>query len=308
MSIRRMINGLRTLPLLDQCPIPVGAAWSLRKLSSLYSGPCIRVRRSLDNAVTDIGFSNGKIDSAALLAFTGSGDAFVTTFYDQSDHGQNLTQAQNANQPQIVSTGVIITEKGKPAIRFDGNNDYLEVLTSNEYFKTLHCEKALVGIVTRVGYSENLNIACGFIDTGGALNSQTGYTLFYDNRSIFNRMNSICNVITNSNISPVAQTPREIFLPQKQNSLINLVDVNNPLANNRSTLILNNKNPIKINGSTTPPSLLSSTRTLKVGVVHTVNLISYHLGTMQEIVIYLTDQFNTSNFIRSNINSYYHIY
>jgi hypothetical protein len=288
--------------------MPVGAAWSLRKLNSAYSGPCIRVRRSLDNSVTDIGFSNGRINSAALLGFAGTGDAFVTTFYDQSDHGQNLTQSQSAYQPQIVSAGTIITEKGKPAIRFDGTNDYLEVLASNEYFKTLHCEKALIGIVTRVGYSENPNIACGFIDTGGALNSQTGYTLFYDNRSVFNRINAIINIVANSNISPVAQTPREIFIPQKQNCLVNLVDVNNPLANNRSTLILNNNNPIKINGSSSAPSSLNSTRTLKLGAVHTVNIINYHFGTIQEVVIYLDNQSAASHFIRSNINSYYHIY
>jgi hypothetical protein len=43
-------------------------------------------------------------------------DAFVKTWYDQSGNGYHATQSVDANQPQIVSSGVIVTENGKPAI------------------------------------------------------------------------------------------------------------------------------------------------------------------------------------------------
>ena len=48
--------------------------YSLRKLQSNYSGSAIRVRRSYDNAESDIGFaSNGVLDTAALKSFVDAG-------------------------------------------------------------------------------------------------------------------------------------------------------------------------------------------------------------------------------------------
>jgi hypothetical protein len=101
-------------------------AYGLRRLRRLYTGFCIRVKRSSDNAQLDIGFdSQGNLDILALLAFVGTGSGFVTIWYDQSGNGRNATQTTAANQPQIVSNGVLQTEGGKPAILFDGVDDYL---------------------------------------------------------------------------------------------------------------------------------------------------------------------------------------
>jgi hypothetical protein len=92
-------------------------ACSLRLLRSGYTGPCIRVRRSSDNAELDIGFSmTGVLDTAALLTFVGASDGRVTTWYDQSGSNRNATQTTAANQPRIVTSGVLITENGKPII------------------------------------------------------------------------------------------------------------------------------------------------------------------------------------------------
>jgi hypothetical protein len=89
------------------------AAYSLRKLSSTYSGNAIRVRRSSDNAETNIGFNgSGNLDEATLTAFVGAGNGFVTTWYDQSGNGNNATQSTAANQPQIVSSGAIVKTSG----------------------------------------------------------------------------------------------------------------------------------------------------------------------------------------------------
>jgi hypothetical protein len=101
-------------------------AYGLRRLRRLYTGFCIRVKRSSDNAQLDIGFdSQGNLDILALLAFVGTGSGFVTIWYDQSGNGRNATQTTAANQPQIVANGVLQTEGGKPAILFDGVDDYL---------------------------------------------------------------------------------------------------------------------------------------------------------------------------------------
>jgi len=98
---------------------------SLDKLDKNYTGSAIKVRRSSDNNELDIGFVNNELDTASLLTFVGSGDAFVSIWYDQSGEGNNLLQTSASLQPIIVKAGVLVTENGKPALNFDGINDFL---------------------------------------------------------------------------------------------------------------------------------------------------------------------------------------
>ena len=114
-------------PLLDTYT-GAAAAYSLRKLSSSYSGSAIRVRRSSDNTEQDINFNVfGELDTVSLLAFAGQSlGVFVKVWYDQSSNGVDVTQTNTGKQPQIVSSGTVIVEaNGKPAIKFDGSNDVL---------------------------------------------------------------------------------------------------------------------------------------------------------------------------------------
>ena len=111
--------------LLDDYP-SASAAYSVRALNSAYTGALLRVRRSSDNAEQDIyAMANGDLDTASLLTFVGAGDGFVVTWYDQSGNGLNATNATAANQPQIVASGVLITDGSQPSLYFDGNNDQL---------------------------------------------------------------------------------------------------------------------------------------------------------------------------------------
>jgi trimeric autotransporter adhesin len=98
----------------------IAAAYSLRRLYASYTGAAIRVRRSSDNAERDIGFIGEHLDVFALLVFVGNGSGFVTTWYDQSGNGRHATQTTAANQPQIVSNGVLETINGLPTLFFDG--------------------------------------------------------------------------------------------------------------------------------------------------------------------------------------------
>jgi hypothetical protein len=106
------------------------AAYSLRKLRTAYSGPVIRVRRSSDNAEADIGFTaSGDLDTVTLLAFVGTGNGFVTTWYDQSGNGRNATQLDPTRQPQIVASGAVLTMNSRPALRFNGTSTFLNAPT-----------------------------------------------------------------------------------------------------------------------------------------------------------------------------------
>ena len=115
--------------LLDLYP-NAAAAYSVRKLRTAYTGNAIRVRRSSDNTEQDIGFIDVNIDTSALTTFCSGTNGFVTTWYDQSGNGLNVTQTTAANQPQIVSSGSVILQNFKPCLDFDGSDDTLRNLNS----------------------------------------------------------------------------------------------------------------------------------------------------------------------------------
>ncbi len=119
MSLSRKLASLR-LNVFDTA----AAAYSMRiPGGSTYSDPLIRVRRSSDNAESDIhavltadSAGNRWLDTAALLAFVGAGNGFVTTWYDQSGNGRNAVQAAAGNQPRIVNAGVVDAMNGRPCV------------------------------------------------------------------------------------------------------------------------------------------------------------------------------------------------
>ena len=112
--------------LLDEYP-NAAAAYSLRKLSELYLGDAIIVRRASDNATQSIGFlANGELDTASLESFCAGTAGFVTTWYDQSGNTHDAANTAASEQPQIVSSGSTILENGKAAIQWDGIKRYLD--------------------------------------------------------------------------------------------------------------------------------------------------------------------------------------
>jgi hypothetical protein len=110
--------------LLDEVP-NAQFGYAFVKLRTAYAGNCIEVRRSSDNTTSNIGFVNNKLDVDALLAFVGTGNGFVRTFYDQTANAYNSTQTTNANQPQIVASGVYLGH-----LFIDGSNDFLDITAS----------------------------------------------------------------------------------------------------------------------------------------------------------------------------------
>jgi hypothetical protein len=103
------------------------AAYSLRKLRTLYTGDAVEVYNG--SSYADIGFSDDELDTVALAAHCGSNDGFVSKWYCQSGNGNDAVQTTTANMPKIYdgTTGVV-TENGKPAVEFDGSNDLLQNL------------------------------------------------------------------------------------------------------------------------------------------------------------------------------------
>jgi len=130
-NIETNIGGYYDIPLpglLDENP-GAAAAYSLRRLSSTYTGSAIQVQRA-DNVggTTDIGFdSYGDLDTTALTTAAQGNSMVVVTWFDQSGNSNDVTQSSSLLRPKIYdgTTAAVVVENGKPAVEFDGTNDGL---------------------------------------------------------------------------------------------------------------------------------------------------------------------------------------
>jgi hypothetical protein len=154
-ALRNILLGSPPL-ILDRVPGAI-AAYSLRKLTRKYKGPCVRVRRGSDNAEMDAGFIGNNLNTAGLLAFCGAGDGFVTTWYDQSGFARHASQVAANSQPRIVNSGAIQqTSTDSPTVRFDASvllaSDIGLPSGSNERFQNAVYEADAVAIQSPGGY------------------------------------------------------------------------------------------------------------------------------------------------------------
>ena len=178
-------------PLLLDTYTGATVAYSLRKLRTDYSGNAIRVRRSSDNTEQDIPFNGNNLDTASLLTFCGVGNGFVTTWYDQSGNANNGTQATAANQAQIVSSGVVITDPNTSKISSTWTSDRYTFATAispfTRYYSSTVFNRVLTSnVIATIGNSANLGGANGqtaFLwlgDTNNTMRSYTPSTVIHD--------------------------------------------------------------------------------------------------------------------------------
>ena len=112
LDIRELVDGERTGDLVE-----AAAAYSLRNLSASYTGNVVDVRRSSDDA--EESFTAAEVADGTLVAWVGAGnDGFVSQWYDQSGNGNHATQGTPASQPKIVDGGSLVSG----GLSFDGND------------------------------------------------------------------------------------------------------------------------------------------------------------------------------------------
>jgi hypothetical protein len=138
-------------------------AFSLRKLRAAYTGFCLRVRRTtltpsattttvdvsfnslntigLDSAITYVSGSAttatnlGQFCASILNGYSNpdlvniNQDIFISTWFDQSGNGKNVTSTTTTQQPRIVFGGNLETKNGKAAIRFINASNTRLILT-----------------------------------------------------------------------------------------------------------------------------------------------------------------------------------
>jgi hypothetical protein len=274
--------------LLDDYP-NAAAAYSLRKLDKDYAGNCIRVRRSNDNAESDIGFtSSGDLDTATLKTFVGANNGLVVRWYDQSGSARDASQSTAANQPRIVNAGVVERQNNKVAVVYDGSNDVMTVSSFNNNALSLYIVFSRAtgaqlgttilrkGLTTNVslefGLRNNIttNVLEGFASTGAA----TVLSSTSPNALGGNQIRLGILIFDNSNVKV---------------GLDNNALVSSALSGN----LFQGTAPLIIGG------LSDDAGTTFVG--------SWE-GRISELIIYGTDKTSDNTNIKTNINTHYGIY
>jgi hypothetical protein len=255
-------------------------AYSLRLLRNEYAGSAIRVRRSNDNAEQDIAFNNsGNLDTTTLSTFVGANNGFVVTWYDQSGNGYNATQSTAGNQPQIVSSGNLITENGKITISFDGTSDFFGLNTtmansfSNSTNKTLiavYKHTAINGIRNRVLFFGN--------------NTTTRVSVFSDSLTSFRgTFNGFANSVD------ITFNVSQQFLAFGQD--------------------IGGTQTFYLNSTTSGTNNLGGTNNdINVAEISNFTNLQYIQGSVQEMIFWSSNQSSNRTGIESNINDYYAIY
>ena len=248
------------------------AAYSVRKLRAAYTGSAIRVRRSSDNTEQDIGFDgNGNLDESALTTFVGANNGFVTTWYDQSGNSRNATQSTALNQCQIVSSGNVIKDNNKPALNFDGSNDFFSITaltTTNSVYSVFNVSKMN-------NVSANNSIFAGVAGS---------FQLRYQAPFLQMLRQQQATLYTSAIKTTSKQYLNSIFTANTGISLY----MNGVLDNSNAT------NPAFTQGIT------------RIGAQAAP--AEFFIGPFQELIIYTSSQTSNRTGIESNINTYYSIY
>jgi hypothetical protein len=293
-DIHKRVFSSKEKLLLDLFP-NAAAAYSLRKIRTAYTGNCIEVRRSSDNALQNIGFLGNELDTVSLLNFVGSGDGFVKTWYDQSLQGRNVSQSSNSSQPILVSNGLIISNNMKPTLHFDGNNRFLfnlyGILDKAEnvfvcsVFSTITIKLNQIvysfpsGIINFRGWDVRLPNATQLQLAINAYPETTTSNALGD----FNYSTGNYNLITGTFNAPLVGNEHKVYA--NGNLLSQVSNIGTGIINNGS------------NGG------------LLIGKFGTTNMFGETLqGNFAELIVYKLDQSLNRTSIENNINSHYNIF
>ena len=265
-------------PLLDTYT-GAAAAYSLRKLSSSYSGSAVEVYNG--SSYADIGFNVfGELDTVALAAHCGSNSGYVSKWYDQSGNTNTAAQTTTANMPKIYdgTTGVV-TENGKPAVDFNVTLNYLE---------------ASFNSITAYPLT-NVNVtSCRVSSSVTILNDSTSALVQFGNSYGEGK-----NRIMTRNGILYRGGPAAVFNQQNLNFLYWTDSTTRAIAVNGAT-------PVSVAGTTTFPSI----DVLAIGATLDATPAGYYDGLIQEVVWWAVDQDTAGNRtgIETNVNTFYSIF
>jgi hypothetical protein len=267
--------------LLDQFP-GAAAAYSLRNLVGTSNPAVVRVRRDSDNAEQD--FTATEVSNGTLAAWVGAGNnGLVRTWYDQSENGYHASQTVLARQPKIVNLGALITESGQAAIKSDSIDSIYALIT----------EASLnISIGNVAAFSVQAQYQSEHADRYFTINNQI--TFLQSSPSALPPVNRYFG-----NIIAVENASADFKLNTQQ--LFSLV-ANNAIAS--SSLYQNGNLVGNSSGSPVSSSIVN-------GQICLFNRLELNQGanqSLQELVLYFSDQSANRTGIEANINAHYSIF
>ena len=170
-------------------------AYSLRLLSSNYSGPLVRIKVgtsfydvypdvsttkfSLSSKISAaIGTYNAAVAAASTNALStiisGSTDATVAIWYDQS--GNAVHVLSNTSTAKVITAGSINTLYGQPTIYFSGNNGESLLTSANTVNYSSYSGATVNAVAQNVATSSSFS---GIIGAAYAIGNP-GYNIAYD--------------------------------------------------------------------------------------------------------------------------------
>lgn len=257
-------------------------AYSLRKLSSTATN-IIRVRRSSDSAESD--FSASDIDDGTMLTWVGTGGTdigYIVKWYNQGTGGSyDISNASGSLQPRIVSGGVLQTKGGLPCVDFNGTADYLQSPTSASSTEWSFFS------VSSANTTETIGTIFDLSDT--TLDSPK---VFHDTRT-GNKWDLVVRNTSGTNYFADMSTQR---IDTNQRLLSSVIDASKNMSafDNGAT------------GTTATYTGTTTTDGLLVGAQYTPK--NYLDGTIQELIIFKSDESANRVAIQNEINGYYSIY
>jgi hypothetical protein len=259
------------------------AAYSVRKLSSTYTGAALRVRRVSDGTEQDIGFNaSNELDTDALTAFVNGGAGFVSKWYDQSGGTTYDLSVAASGQPRIASaSGVVTLEEGKPCLTFNGSSHYL-TLGGTE-------DAGMFGNISVFSVNKSTANTTTLVATGRTATSNANQVQWGINSG-----SGVYAVETSD-----GTTKADIVGSESTGSQA-LTTITNDLSGNLSLFV----NGVS-DGSTASVSPMNDmSQPLEVGRDPWRSSL-YFTGTMQELILYASLPNRTG--IESNISTYYGI-
>lgn len=284
------------------------ACFSVRKSNSSYAGSCMKVRRSSDNTTLDIGFVGNDLDTTTLLSFVGAGNGFVQTWFDQSGNNRDLVQTTIANQPSIVTSGVLNTRGTKPVIKFDGVNDIMTINSSTSLFINIHYSIGFISTVIGVT-TTGLNTFKGLFGNSTNVSGSRGFYFLYDDRSSMSRNEAGLIVVNNgvgTQFVSVNSSANDIF--SSNIACLNIrLDNQNTNILERSAIWGNNNYPILNNTQSNTSSNSNASNNFVIGKEAPTGPTVYDVE-VQELILFNSDQQQKAVGFKRNQNSYFNIY
>jgi hypothetical protein len=174
-------------------------AYALRRLFGAYTGAQVRLRRSTDNAETDVYFDKyGYPVNFDVETWLGGATGYVVTWYDQSSGANHVTQSTAGNQPIFNTTNIEFVASSQhkllrtPGILTTGDDTYTfagkfvphgtttQVLFEQNSSTSLYSQRACVILLSsQIGHNGQSNDAHNIVPY--TLNQQNRFVMRVNN-------------------------------------------------------------------------------------------------------------------------------